>query len=141
MTAAAAAAEPFEIPGTGGRVIRGEVRLPPRARGSVVLVHGFKGFARFAFFPFLAGQLAANGLAAVSFNFSGSGVGEDMETFSDADGFAENTYTRELQDLALVIAESSGAAGRGRSSGWSATRAAARCRCCTRRATRACARW
>jgi alpha-beta hydrolase superfamily lysophospholipase len=99
-------AERFEIPVTGARVIRGEVRVAPAARGSVVLVHGFKGFARFAFFPFLADRLAANGLTAVTFNSSGSGVGEDLETFTDPDAFAENSYTRELQDLALVIAES-----------------------------------
>jgi uncharacterized protein len=101
-----AGAESFEIPGTGGRVIRGEVRVAHDARGSVVLVHGFKGFARFAFFPFLAERLAASGLTAVTFNSSGSGVGEDFETFTDPDAFGENTYTRELQDLSLVIAES-----------------------------------
>jgi uncharacterized protein len=99
-------AERFEIPGTGARVIRGEVRVAPDARGSVVLVHGFKGFARFAFFPFLAERLAASGLTAVTFNSSGSGVGEDLETFTDPEAFGENSYTRELQDLALVIAES-----------------------------------
>jgi uncharacterized protein len=98
--------ERFEIPGTGARVVRGEVRVAAEARGSVVLVHGFKGFARFAFFPFLADRLAASGLTTVTFNSSGSGVGEDMETFSDPEAFAENSYTRELQDLALVIAES-----------------------------------
>lgn len=98
--------ERFEIPGTGARIIRGEVRVAPHARGSVVLVHGFKGFARFAFFPHLAERLAANGITAVTFNCSGSGIGEDLETFSDRDAFAENSYTRELQDLALVLAES-----------------------------------
>ena len=101
-----AGAERFEIPGTGGRVIRGEVRLADEPRGSVVLVHGFKGFARFAFLPFLAERLAASGLTAVTFNSSGSGVGEDLETFTDPDAFGENSYTRELQDLSLVIAES-----------------------------------
>jgi len=101
-----AGAERFEIPGTGARVIRGEVRIAPHARSSVVLVHGFKGFARFAFFPWLADQLVAAGFTTLTFNFSGSGVGEDMETFSDPDAFAENSYTRELQDLSLVLAES-----------------------------------
>ena len=101
-----AGAERFEIPGTGARVIRGEVRIAPNPRGSVVLVHGFKGFARFAFFPWLADQLVAAGFTTLTFNFSGSGVGEDMETFSDPEAFAENTYTRELQDLSLVLAES-----------------------------------
>jgi pimeloyl-ACP methyl ester carboxylesterase len=98
--------EPFEMPGTGGLVIRGEARVADRARGSVVLVHGFKGFARFAFFPWLADRLVAAGLNAVTFNFSGSGVGEDMETFTNHDAFAENTYARELHDLGRVLAES-----------------------------------
>ena len=102
---ATASAERFEIPGTGARVIRGEVRVASGARGCVVLVHGFKGFGRFAFFPYLAEQLASNGITAVTFNFSGSGVGEDLETFTEPDAFAENSYTRELHDLALVIAE------------------------------------
>ena len=98
-------AERFEIPGTGSRVIRGEVRLPSNPTGSVVLLHGFKGFARFAFFPYLADQLAAVGFTTVTFNFSGSGVGGDLETFDDPDAFAENTYTREVQDVSLVVAE------------------------------------
>lgn len=105
-SAPAAAAERFDLAGAAGRVIRGEVRVARRAAGSVVLVHGFKGFSRFAFFPYLAERLAAAGLTAVSFNMSGSGIGEDLETFTDFDAFAENTYTRELQDLQLVLAES-----------------------------------
>jgi alpha-beta hydrolase superfamily lysophospholipase len=105
-SSAAPRPERFELPGTGGRVIRGEVRVARNAKGGVVLVHGFKGFARFAFFPHLAERLAAAGLTAVTFNFSGSGIGEDMETFTDPDGFNENTFGREVQDLNLVLAES-----------------------------------
>ena len=95
----------FDLEGAAGRTIRGEVRLVPGARASVVLVHGFKGFARFAFFPYLADRLAAAGITVVSFNFSGSGVGPDMETFSDPVAFEENTYTRELHDLGIVLGE------------------------------------
>jgi pimeloyl-ACP methyl ester carboxylesterase len=95
----------FDFEGAAGRTIRGEVRLVPDARASVVLVHGFKGFARFAFLPFLADRLAAAGITALTFNFSGSGVGADMETFSDPQAFEENTYTRELHDLGIVLAE------------------------------------
>jgi fermentation-respiration switch protein FrsA (DUF1100 family) len=49
-------------------------------------------------------------MSVVSFNFSGSGIGEDMETFTDVDAFEENTYTRELHDLGIVLehAERSG---------------------------------
>jgi uncharacterized protein len=95
----------FDIEGAAGRIIRGEARLVPDARASVVLVHGFKGFARFAFFPYLADRLAAAGITALTFNLSGSGVGDDMETFSDSAAFEENTYTRELHDLGIVLGE------------------------------------
>ena len=95
----------FDLEGAAGRTIRGEVRVVPGARASVVLVHGFKGFTRFAFFPYLADRLAAAGLTTVSFNASGSGVGPDMESFSDPAAFEENTYTRELHDLGIVLGE------------------------------------
>jgi uncharacterized protein len=101
----------FDLEGAMGRTIRGEVRLVPDSRASVVLVHGFKGFARFAFFPYLADRLAEAGITAVTFNFSGSGVGEDMESFSDPEAFEENTYTRELHDLGIVL-------GEGERNGW-----------------------
>jgi dienelactone hydrolase len=108
MTAAGAsrpiAPERFDLEGAHGRTIRGEARVVPGAKAGVVLVHGFKGFAHFAFFPYVAERLAAAGITAVSFNFSGSGIGEDMETFTDAEAFEENTYSQELHDLGMVLA-------------------------------------
>jgi dienelactone hydrolase len=98
------APERFDLEGASGRTIRGELRLVPGAKASVVMVHGFKGFSRFAFLPYLADRLAEAGISAVTFNFSGSGIGEDMETFSEPEAFEENSYTRELHDLGIVIA-------------------------------------
>jgi pimeloyl-ACP methyl ester carboxylesterase len=98
------APERFDLEGAGGRMIRGEVRIAPGALASVVMVHGFKGFSHFAFFPYLADRLAAANITSVSFNFSGSGIGEDMERFTDPAAFEENTYTRELHDLGIVLA-------------------------------------
>ena len=98
------APERFDLEGAGGRTIRGELRLVADARASVVLVHGFKGFSRFAFIPYLADRLVDAHISAVTFNFSGSGIGEDMESFTDADAFEENSYTRELHDLGIVLA-------------------------------------
>lgn len=91
--------------GAGGRLIHGEARILPGATASVVLVHGFKGFLRFAFFPYLAARLSERGLNVVSFNFSGSGVGEDLETFTDFEAFEENSFGRELYDLVIVNRE------------------------------------
>jgi uncharacterized protein len=98
------APERFDLEGAAGRVIRGELRLVPNATATVVQVHGFKGFSHFAFIPYLAGRLNAAGISVVSFNFSGSGVGADLETFSDPAAFEENSYTRELHDLGIVLA-------------------------------------
>lgn len=102
--------ESFEFAGAGGRPIRGEAQLVRGATASVVLVHGFKGFLRFAFFPYLGARLVAAGLNVVSFNFSGSGVGHDLETFEDFQAFEENSFGRELYDLVIVhrVAEERG---------------------------------
>jgi len=53
-------------------------------------------------FPHLAARLANAGLGAVSFNFSGSGVGPDGESFAEPDRFAHDTYLRQLADLETV---------------------------------------
>ena len=95
--------ETFEIAGSSGRVIRGDARLVEGATASVVLVHGFKGFARGNFMPFVADQLSAAGLTTIAFDFSGSGVGPDRETFTDFDAFEANSIGRELYDLLRVI--------------------------------------
>lgn len=86
-------------------IIRGEARLPGKAKGTVVICHGFKGFAHFSFFPYLAEQLAAAGLRAITFDFSGSGVGEDRESFSNREAFTHNTYLQELDDVDAVVGE------------------------------------
>ena len=86
-------------------IIRGDARIPSNAKATVVICHGFKGFARWAFFPYLADQIATAGLGAITFDFSGSGIGEDRENFTNPDAFTNNTFTQELDDLDAVIAE------------------------------------
>ncbi len=103
--------EPFLLPvptgpGEPGRAIRGVVTRPaevgPAGAPFVLVVHGFKGFFRWGFFPELCARLTAAGLSAVAFNVSGSGVGEDLLNFTDERGFEANTYSRELEDIARV---------------------------------------
>lgn len=98
--------EPFELTSARG-TIRGEVRHPARVRGSVVICHGFKGFFRWGFFPYLIDRLTTAGLRTIAFNFSGSGVGPDLESFTEEEAFFRNTFGRELDDLAQVVDESS----------------------------------
>jgi alpha-beta hydrolase superfamily lysophospholipase len=94
--------EPFDIPCVDGLSIRGEAYLAEEPIGSVIISHGFKGFAHWAFFPYLARTLAEDGLNAITFDFSGSGIGADRESFTQAEAFAHNTFSRELEDLELV---------------------------------------
>ncbi len=86
-------------------IVRGEAHLPATAKGTVVICHGFKGFAHFSFFPYVAKQLAESGLRAITFDFSGSGIGEDRENFNNPEAFTHNTYRQELDDLEAVISE------------------------------------
>jgi uncharacterized protein len=92
-------------PPDGGAPIRGDLRLPAQRTPSsaVVICHGFKGFKDWGFFPSLARSLARRGHAAVSFNFSHSGVGPDSVDFSALHLFAENTHTRNIDEIHLVI--------------------------------------
>jgi alpha-beta hydrolase superfamily lysophospholipase len=86
-------------------IIRGESRLPESPAGTVVICHGFKGFAHFSFFPYVAEELANAGFRAITFDFSGSGIGEDRESFTNREAFTHNTYLQELDDLDAVVAE------------------------------------
>lgn len=96
----------FELCGADGGALRGDVRSAGRegVRPAVVICHGFKGFKDWGFFPYLADRLARGGLTAVSFNFSGSGVGPDGETFSEPERFGHATLGKDLQDLDTVLA-------------------------------------
>lgn len=92
-------------PDGGGPPIRGDLRLRSGAEPTtaVVICHGFKGFREWGFFPALAKAAAARGHAAVSFDFSHNGVGEDGVDFSRLDLFARNTHTRELEEIHRVV--------------------------------------
>lgn len=96
----------FVLHRPGGLAIRGEtVTVSADPQRTVVICHGFKGFSHWGFFPHLAGEIAAAGMRAISFDFSGSGIGEDRETFTDHEAFGKNTFTQELADLDAVIEE------------------------------------
>lgn len=95
----------FSLTGADGGPLRGEIRSGTGSRPAVVLVHGFKGFKDWGYFPVAAERLALAGFAVVTFNFSGSGVGAAGDTFDEPQRFRHNTYSNELEDLGTVLAE------------------------------------
>ena len=81
-----------------------DVRAGGRAtpRPAVVLVHGFKGFKDWGFWPPFAERLARAGFSTVSFNLSGSGVDADGNA-TLGDRFSHNTFSADLADIAAVV--------------------------------------
>lgn len=95
---------PFSFLSSEGLPIRGDVASPDgHGRPVVICIHGFKGFKDWGFWPEVASRLCAAGYGVLRFNFSHSGVGEDLETFSEAELFENGTYTREVEDLREVL--------------------------------------
>lgn len=90
-----------------GDIVRGDVRVPegPPPRAAVVVVHGFKGFKDWGFFPWLSGRLVAAGYATVGFNFSRNGIGPDPERFTELDRFGANTLSLEQEELRAIVRE------------------------------------
>lgn len=97
---------PFAFDVREGDPLRGDLWVPERRAADVGLVvcHGFKGFKDWGFFPHLSRQLALRtGFLTASMNFTGCGIGEDPERFTELDRFARNTIGRELEDLEAVM--------------------------------------
>src|SRR5687768_16657730 len=93
----------FTVESTEGLAIRGDLELTRNAEAVVVIVHGFKGFKDWGFFPWLAEQLCARRLAVCRFNMSRSGVGENVDSFDRLDLFEDDTYSQQIADLHTVV--------------------------------------
>jgi pimeloyl-ACP methyl ester carboxylesterase len=94
----------FTIPSDEGLPIRGNLDAPEKPRALVVIVHGFKGFKDWGFFPWLTERLLHHRLVVCRFNMSRSGIGEDPESFDRLDLFEHDTYSIELADLRKAVA-------------------------------------
>lgn len=70
---------------------------------TIIIMHGFKGFKDWGFFPNLASRMIDSGYATVCFNFTRNGIGSDLKTFTELDKFAENTYSHELADMEIIL--------------------------------------
>lgn len=76
----------------------------PLEKPLVILVHGFKGFKDWGTHHLVAEYFANQGFHFLKFNFSHNGVNESSgDVFDDLDGFANNTFTKELFDLNQVV--------------------------------------
>jgi dienelactone hydrolase len=99
--------ETIELRGSDDLPLRVDLRHDPDrpSRGKVVVCHGFKGFRRWGFFPWVGERLASAGWLSAVPDFSMNGIGADPVEFGRLDLFEQNTYTRELEDLDQVLAD------------------------------------
>ncbi|HEX8254364.1 MAG TPA: alpha/beta hydrolase, partial [Thermoanaerobaculia bacterium] len=81
----------FTLTSDEGLPIRGDLDIPDRPRALVVIVHGFKGFKDWGFFPWVAQRLLQHRLAVCRFNMSRSGIGDDPESFDRLDLIEKDT--------------------------------------------------
>ena len=98
------------LEGADGGPLHVDVRSggrPGEARPAVVICHGFKGFKDWGMFPVIADRLARAGFAAVSFNFSGSGV-SDGDTFDELDRWYHQRPSLDLRDIGTVASHLEG---------------------------------
>ena len=96
------------IPNAHGDELVTDIRYNGSAKEAplVIFCHGFKGFKDWGSFPYVLDKLAGAGSFVVSFNFSYNGTGlkpDEQSEFTRLELFAENTFSRELDDLGSVI--------------------------------------
>ncbi|MGI9013563.1 MAG: alpha/beta hydrolase [Phycisphaerales bacterium] len=93
----------WTIPGAVAQPIIGTTHVPDcDVCGHVVIAHGFKGYKDYGMFPCLAHQFAAHGFVAHRFNFSHSGMTNEVATFARPDLFKRDTWNHQVHDLRAV---------------------------------------
>ena len=65
----------------------------------LIIIHGFKGFKDWGFFPFITKELNEQGISTLKFNFSHNGVGTDLLNFNELDKFKFNSFSQESFEL------------------------------------------
>lgn len=70
----------------------------------VIFVHGYKGYKDWGGYDLMKHQFNAAGFALLKFNFShNGGTLEQPIDFPDLEAFGNNNYSKELNDLSIVI--------------------------------------
>lgn len=95
---------PFTLINEHGLEILGDTHTPETPPiACALLLHGYKGYKDYGFIPVLAHDLCARGIMVHRFNFSTSGMTNDIETFARPDLFEIDTWTRQVDDVRRVV--------------------------------------
>ena len=69
----------------------------------IILCHGFLGYKRWGWFPYISRRIANRGFHTLTLSFSMNGIDEKSGRITKPDEFARNTFTREINDLGNVL--------------------------------------
>ena len=70
----------------------------------IIFVHGYKGYKDWGAWELMGEKFANAGFYFVKFNFSHNGTTiENPNEFADLEAFGENNYSKELDDLEIII--------------------------------------
>lgn len=69
----------------------------------MILCHGSRGYKDWGFLPLLASRIAEEGLLAVTFSFTDSGISGRSGAFDEPERYRRGTYGSELEDLRRVV--------------------------------------
>ena len=94
---------PWTITNDRGLEIFGNTHTPESPTACAMILHGFKGYKDYGFIPVLASMLADAGVLVHRFNFSCSGMTNELSTFARPDLFAMDTWTRQVDDVRCVV--------------------------------------
>lgn len=98
--------ETFSVLGAAGKPIFGDCTYDDKTTnsGTVIFIHGFKGFKDWGAHHLTAAFFAVHGYRYIKFNLSHSGVTEsNMNDVTDLEAFASNTISKELADVETVV--------------------------------------
>ena len=94
----------FLLRGAEGEELAGDLYLPEaQLPPLVIVVHGFKGFKHWGFFPVIGRCLADNGIAAACISLSHCGIQGGTDVFNRLDLFERDTWGKRLSDLQQVV--------------------------------------
>lgn len=94
----------WTISGAADEPIIGNTHHPSvDPRGVLIVAHGFKGYKDYGMFPTLAEYAAARGLITHRFNFSHSGMTNNIDTFEKPELFERDTWNKQVFDLRQVV--------------------------------------
>ncbi len=96
----------FLLEGKHNKPIVTDVYFQPtqKPKPIVIFCHGYKGFKDWGAWDLVAEKFAEAGFFFIKFNFShNGGTADEPIDFPDLDAFAEDNYTKQLDDLQSVI--------------------------------------